>query len=178
MTIYFKFFLPIAFLLIFTTNLIAKDVQVVPNLDLSRFQGQWYEIAKFPNAFQKKCYKNTTAVYTLLEDGNIEVKNSCTKKNGKTQSVTGLARRQEENTQGKLEVSFFKILGLRPIWGSYWVLEIDEDYTVAVVGDHKQKNGWILAREKSIPPTQLKRALAAFNRNGYDSDALEFTTQD
>ena len=166
------------FLFFMGSPLIAIEPTVVPTVDLSRYHGQWFEIARFPNLFQKNCQKNVSATYRLLETGLIEVINSCDQKNGTITSVTGLARPQTPPSTSKLEVSFFSILGWRPVWGDYWVLYIDQEYQLAVVGDRKQKYGWILARKTAISKDQLATAMAVLNRNGYNSQNLEFTTHD
>ena len=68
--------------------------------------------------------------------------------------------------------SFFRIFGIRPIWGAYWVLAIDADYAVAVVGDAKQKYAWILSRTPNLPEDRMQDAIAVLTRNGYDTGAL------
>ena len=156
----------------------ATEPKVVSHLDLLKYQGQWFEIARFPNPFQKKCQKNVTARYRLLEDGFIEVINSCEQKGGAINSVTGLAKQQSPESTSKLGVSFFDIFGWRPVWGDYWVLDIDADYQVAVVGDQNRKYGWVLARNTSLSKIQTDRALSAFDKNGYDSQKLIFTAHD
>jgi apolipoprotein D and lipocalin family protein len=156
----------------------ATEPQVVPELNLSKYQGKWFEIARFENPFQTKGQKNVFAKYTLLENGFIEVVNACVQENGTTASVKGLAKIQSPKSSAKLEVSFFDILGWRPVWGDYWVLYIDADYQIAVVGDRKQKYGWILSRSKSITETQAAIATETLDKNGYDSKKLRYTHHD
>jgi len=155
----------------------AKEPTVVANLDLNKYQGTWYEIARFENPFQKICKKNASAQYRLLDNGFMEVLNSCVKQNGKTKQITGLARVQPGNTNAKLEVSFFSVLGYRPGWGDYWVLYVDDNYELAVVGDRKQKYGWVLSKQKTLTQAQKNKASEVLEKNGYSSKKLLFTEQ-
>ena len=171
--------------LITTTALILGIIfpfQVIHSMKssfkLEPYQGKWYEIARFKNPFQKKCLKNVTAEYQLLENGMIEVTNQCEEKNGKIDSIKGLARIQDQNNPSKLEVSFFDIFGWRPIWGDYWVLYIDSNYSWSVVGDRKSQYGWILSRTPALAASNLKKAKLILDENGYDSTKLLMTTHD
>ena len=105
----------------------------IRSVDLQQYAGLWYEIAKIPNPFQKKCARNTTAEYTLRDDGKIDVVNRCVKENGKFITAKGLAKSAGAETNAKLKVSFVNLLGIRLFWGDYWILGLDEDYKWAVV---------------------------------------------
>ena len=113
---------------------------IATEFKLERYQGKWYEIARFKTHSQKKMLKNVTAEYQLIDNGMINVVNKCERKNDEQDIVTGLARIQDENDHSKLEVSFFDIFGWRPIWGDYWVLYVDPIYSWSVVGDRKNVN--------------------------------------
>ncbi len=151
---------------------------IATEFKLERYQGKWYEIARFKNPFQKKCLKNVTAEYQLLDNGMINVVNKCERKNDERDIVTGLARIQDENDHSKLEVSFFDIFGWRPIWGDYWVLYVDPIYSWSVVGDRKRQYGWILSRNPTLSSSNLDRAKLILDKNGYDSTALLITNND
>ena len=150
----------------------------VPSIDLKRYAGLWYEIARMPNKFQKKCAKNTTAEYTLREDGKIDVVNKCVKENGDTVSARGLAKSADHKTNAKLKVSFVNILGIRLFWGDYWILGVDEHYYWAVVGDPKRKYGWILCRKPQMSRAQREVANAVLMSEGYDPDWFVDTVQE
>ncbi|MBT6120292.1 lipocalin family protein [bacterium] len=156
----------------------ASEPEVIEFLDLQRYQGKWFEIARFSNPFQNKCKKNVTATYTILENGSIEVVNTCTCESGQDEDVKGLIKIIDTQTNAKLGVSFFDVFGWRPVWGDYWVLGLDQDYTVAVIGDPNRKYGWLLSRTKKLSPTQVKIALRIFDKNGYDSKSLIYTIHD
>lgn len=142
-------------------------MQVVKKVDLNRYIGTWYEIAKIPNRFQKKCARGTTAQYTLREDGKITVLNSCLKSNGKLDEAEGLARVVDSETGAKLEVSFVSFLGWRPFWGDYWVIGLDEEYGWAVIGTPNRKYGWVLARQDNLPASTLEEIWAILRTQGY-----------
>ena len=144
----------------------------VSDLDLNRYQGTWYEVARMPNRFQKACVQAAVARYQRLDSGRLSVENQCETANGKRKTARGIARQPDPNQPGKLAVSFFSILGIRPIWGAYWVLAIDADYSVAVVGDAKQTYAWILSRTPTLTNDRMQDAIAVLVRNGYDTGTL------
>jgi apolipoprotein D and lipocalin family protein len=166
------------FVIFSSSKITASEPAVVRSLNLQRYQGQWFEIARFSNPFQKQCKKNVTATYTLMDNGYVEVINACTREDGQEEGVRGLAKVMDTQNNAKLGVSFFNILGWRPIWGDYWVLGLGPDYSFTVVGDRKRKYGWILSRTKQLSEEQLQDALNIFDKNGYDSTALTYTHHD
>lgn len=165
--------------LIFNTLILyASEPKVIANgLDLYRYQGRWYEIARFPNKFQKDCYKNAQAYYELNEKGLIEVKNMCIELDGSKKMVSGLAKVKDSHNSAKLGVSFFTVFGIRPIWPDYLVYSINNDYTVSVVGDGKGKMGWVLSRTPTININDLIDAKIVFQKNGYSLEQLKLTKQ-
>ena len=94
-------------------------LETVKQVDLNKYVGLWYEIAKIPNSFQDQCAYRTTAKYKLLEEGEIQVINKCYTSDGEADIAEGLAKVVDRKTNSKLEVSFFSILGFRPFWGDY-----------------------------------------------------------
>jgi apolipoprotein D and lipocalin family protein len=154
-----------------------KPLETVKKVDLNRYIGLWYEIAKIPNRFQKDCQSNTTAEYSLRDDGRINVKNSCSRADGKRNITEGIARVVENSNNSKLEVSFFSILGIRPVWGDYWIIGLDDNYKYAVIGDPDRKYGWILSRTQDLSKKNLDEAFQILRSKGYDTKRFEFTKQ-
>ncbi len=144
----------------------------VPSVDLDRYLGLWHQVALIPNRFQDQCVANTTAEYTLREDGRITVLNSCDEADGKRDSAEGLARIVDTATNAKLEVSFFSVLGWRPVWGDYWVIGLDPDYQWAVVGTPSRKYGWVLARTPALSDEVMETVFGILEANGYRRDAF------
>jgi len=145
----------------------------VPSVDLNRYAGTWYEIAKYPNFFQRGCAGGTTAEYSANPDGSIRVVNKSTGKNGKPMQVAGRATVVPGSQNSKLKVSFGG-----PISGAYWVIGLDEkDYSWAVVGHPSRKFLWILAREPKIPAATYGKILKLVTERGYDPARLESTPQ-
>jgi apolipoprotein D and lipocalin family protein len=99
-----------------------RPVTTVRAVDLKRYVGLWYEIARIPNRFQKQCVRGTTAEYKLREDGRISVVNRCFKKDGDVDDAEGVAEVVDATSNTKLKVSFVSFLGWRPFWGDYWVI--------------------------------------------------------
>ena len=157
--------------------IIANDPITVPKIELNRYVGSWYEIARLPNFFQNKCTRNTTATYKLLDSGLIEICNTCTAVDGKIIQAKGIARIDDKKQNSKLSVSFFEILGVRPVWGDYWILAIADDYRFSVVGDRSRKYAWILSRTPQLTARDLSTAIDTLKSNGFDTQLLITTPQ-
>lgn len=152
-----------------TARLKLPPVETVPQVDLQRYAGTWYEIAAFPQRFQKGCYA-TTARYSLRDDGEIEVINRCRKgPEGKVDVARGRARVVEG---GKLEVTFFW-----PFWGEYWIIDLDDDYQYAVVGHPSRDYLWILSRTPAMDPDLYEAIVARARDQGFEVSRLVKTVQ-
>ena len=150
-----------------------KPLQTVSHVDIERYMGKWYEIAKYPNRFQKNCVA-ATANYRLMEDGNVEVINTCRKDSvdGELKDITGKAWVVDKETNAKLKVQFFW-----PFSGAYWIIELDKDYQYVVVGHPKRKFLWILARTPKIDDSLYKTLMQKIKVQGYDLSKIEKTPQ-
>jgi len=155
----------------------SAEPRTVDSVDLRRYSGTWFELARIPNRFQKDCVGGATAEYVLREDGKIDVINRCWKTDRKLKVARGLAKVKDTTTQAKLKVSFFSILGFRPVWGDYWILDLGADYDFAVVGSPDRKYGWILCRSPKPPTTILDAAWDGVRRAGYDPGEFVATPQ-
>lgn len=147
--------------------------QVVSYVDLKRYTGTWYEIARYPNRFQEGCL-GTTATYTPLEDGRIGVLNQCRKGTleGVISSAKGKAWVVDRETNAKLKVSFFW-----PFTGDYWVIDLGENYEYAVVGHPDRKYLWILSRTPEMDEGLYQRILEKLRMQAYDISKLVKTPQ-
>ena len=152
-------------------------VTSVTEVDLERYAGRWYEIAKIPNRFQKQCGYGTTAEYMLREDGRIDVINRCFRNDGRPKEAKGVARIVDTTSHAKLEVSFVSFLGWRPFWGDYWVIGLDDEYRWAVIGTPDRKYGWVLARTPSLDEEVREKVFEILERNGYVQTAFEPSPQ-
>jgi apolipoprotein D and lipocalin family protein len=141
-------------------------------VDLDRYAGTWYEIAKLPNPFQRDCAGDATADYERLADGRIRVVNRCREASGALIEAQGTARVVEPATNAKLEVSFVRLFGRHLFWGDYWILDIGEDYGYAVVGVPSRRYAWILAREPGLSPATRQRIDRVLIRAGYRPNDL------
>ena len=148
------------------------ELEVVPAVDLSRYVGQWYEIARLPNRFQKKCADSVTANYTLRSDGSIQVVNRCRKASGEFTTATGKAKIVDRKTNAKLKVSFFW-----PFYGKYWILDLGPNYEYAVVGEPGRDYLWILSRTPQIDETLYQQLLAKMQVRGFDTTRMIRTAQ-
>lgn len=149
----------------------------VDHVDLPRYLGRWYEIAKIPNRFQKQCASNTTAEYELRKDGSITVTNTCLMSIGKADVAHGVAKIVDGSTNARLKVSFIAFFGLRPFWGDYWVIGLDPDYQWAVVGTPSRRFGWVLARTPTLDDATMETIYGILEKNGYQVGAFEVSPQ-
>jgi len=150
-------------------------VTTVDEVDLERYVGLWYEIAKIPNRFQKNCQRGTTAQYTLRDDGRITVLNQCFESDGSLDDAEGLAKIVDTDSNAKLQVSFVSFLGWRPFWGDYWVIGLDEGYRWAAVGSPDRKYGWVLARTPQLDEATLEEIFAILAQQGYEPGLFEMS---
>jgi apolipoprotein D and lipocalin family protein len=155
-----------------TARLHLPTLQTVPHVDLNRYLGVWYEIAAFPQSFQRGC-TGSTATYTLRADGEIDVVNRCRK--GSLDGEESVARgraRVVDATNSKLEVSFF-----RPFWGDYWIIDLGRDYEYAVVGHPSRDYLWILSRTPTMDTAVYEAIIARLRAQGYEVERLNRTLQ-
>jgi apolipoprotein D and lipocalin family protein len=158
----------------------AGEVKVVPHLDLDRYYGLWYEIARLPNRFQKMCAGDVTATYKPLEDGTISVLNACIDSVGDMNTAEGVARlASSEGPNSKLEVRFApSFLSFLPfVWGDYWVIDLDPEYRYSVVGNPDRSYLWILSRTPELDNSVYQLILDRVADQGYDPAALVRTPQ-
>jgi apolipoprotein D and lipocalin family protein len=156
-----------------------SQVKSIPEFDVSRYMGTWYEIAKLPNWFQRKCVQGTQARYKVLGPTQIEVNNKCTTASGEEIQAIGLARPNGSGRPAQLEVRFAPewTAWLPMVWGAYWVLDLDADYQLAAVGDPSKSYLWILSRTPQVSADRYDAVLQRLNVMGFDITKLEKTRQ-
>ncbi len=152
----------------------AQDVKTVPYVDLNRYAGKWYEIASYPNFFQKGC-TCTTAEYTLTNKDYMLVENRCNKgsKNGKESYKKAKAYVDDNSGNAKLNIQF-----IWPITGKYWIIDLADDYSYAVVSHPKKKYLWILSRTPSMNDITYGLIKSRLIEKGFDLGDLQKTIQD
>jgi apolipoprotein D and lipocalin family protein len=143
-------------------------LEVVPQVDLKKYLGKWYEIAHLPARFQEGC-DETTATYTLSEDGGISVLNECIK-DGKAKQAKGKAKVVDKNSGAKLKVTFFW-----PFYGDYWIIKLGKDYDYSVVGTPSRKYLWILSRTPKMDDKLYSQLLEFVKSKGFDISNLIIT---
>jgi len=148
-------------------------LESVPHVDLARYAGTWYEIASYPQRFQKGC-TGTTATYTLRADGTVEVLNRCARDSldGRVTVARGRAKVVDRTSNARLKVSFFW-----PFWGDYWIIDLGRDYEYAVVGHPSRKYLWVLSRTPTMAPALYEGILERLRGQGYDTARLCRTLQ-
>lgn len=162
-------------------NLFAttSTVPTAPFVNLDQYLGKWYEVASIPQSFQSQCLKNTTAEYSQAEKGRIKVLNSCATQEGTLSSAEGRAKVVDAETNAKLKVTFVKIGGwVFAFGGNYWVMDIAEDYSLALVADPSAEYAWILSRTPVVSKEVLAQAEAKYSKAGYDTCRILTSVQD
>ena len=157
-----------------------RPLEVVPAVNLVRYAGTWYEIARLPNRFQEQCAGDVTATYTMLDNGEIRVVNRCRKESGEIEEAEGRARLasvDEPNTKLKVRFAPAFLSFLPFVWGDYWIIELAPDYSYAVIGEPARKYLWILSRTPSIEESTLQDILTRVKLKGYVLDGLVKTKQ-
>lgn len=179
MTIFVKYF-SYFFLTIFLVsgcssipNKATPELQVVSYVDIERYLGKWYEIALYPNWFEKGCF-GSTAYYEKLESGQIKVTNQCRMHgpDGELNEAIGEAYIADRKTNAKSKVQFFW-----PFKGNYWIIDLDKDYQYAIVSEPNRQYLWILSRSPHMEPQILEILKAKISENGFDLSYLVKTYQ-
>lgn len=151
----------------------SVNTETVKELNLNRYMGKWYEIARFDHPFERGLV-GCTAEYTLMPDGKIQVLNSGYKGSfsGKYKTARGKAKLPDPAEPGRLKVSFF-------LWfyGDYYVLELDKEYNYVLIGSSSDKYLWILSRTPRLPKETLDMLLAKARERGYDTSKLIWVEQ-
>ncbi|MBS1198642.1 MAG: lipocalin [Proteobacteria bacterium] len=158
----------------------GQELTTIKALDVARYMGTWYEIAKYPNRFQKKCVGETRAEYRLEPDGTLQVINRCRQSSGEMQEAKGVARQLGEATSAKLEVRFapWWLSFLPSVWGNYWVIDLDKDYQLAAVSEPSREYLWVLSRTPKVDQKTYQELLRRLAEKGFDIKKLELTRQE
>jgi apolipoprotein D and lipocalin family protein len=154
-------------------------VTTIAALDVPRYMGTWYEIAKFPNRFQAKCVANTRARYLAQTDGSVQVLNSCATADGSTIDALGKAIQVGAASSPQLQVRFAPawLSWLPQVWGDYWVIDLDADYQLAAVSDSKREYLWVLSRTPQVDPKTYAALINRLKAQYFEVHKLERTVQ-
>jgi len=148
----------------------SPPLHTVNDVDLHKYLGSWYEIARYEHFFEKGC-RDVTATYSLKDNGDIKVINRCIKEDEKITEAVGVAYATDKSNS-KLKVSFF-----RPFYGDYWIIMLDEKYQYAVVGDPSREYLWILSRTPVLDKAITNDILKRLPDMGYSTEPLLWTPQ-
>jgi len=156
-----------------TAALNTQKLQTVRYVDLNKYAGKWYEIASYPQRFQKGCHC-TTAEYTLSDKGYVIVENRCNRGsiNGKQSYIKGKAFVEKNSGNAKLKVQFFW-----PFKGKYWIIDLADDYSYAVISHPNKKYLWILSRTSKMDGTIYQQIISRLEEKGFDLSKLQATVQ-
>ncbi|MFZ4479875.1 MAG: lipocalin family protein [Rhodoferax sp.] len=158
---------------------VTATLGTISSLDVPRYMGVWYEIAKYPNWFQRKCVRNTKADYSQQADGTVRVINNCLMNDGQVNEAAGTARQIGPANSAKLEVRFAPAwLSFVPaVWGDYWVIDLDPEYRLAAVAEPKREYLWVLSRTPTVSQKAYQDLMTRLVKKGFDTDKLEITRQ-
>jgi apolipoprotein D and lipocalin family protein len=160
-------------LLAFVFKSRGQDLQTVPNVDVNKYAGKWFEIASFPQRFQKGC-QCTTAEYTMTDKGYLIVENRCNRDSitGPQSYIKGKAFVTKNSGNAKLLVQFFW-----PLKAKYWIIDLADDYSYAVVSHPSKNYLWILSRTPQMDEVTYKAIIARLETKGFDLVKLVKTRQ-
>lgn len=150
----------------------GSPVRTVDYVDIPSYLGEWYEIARFPNSFQRDCLA-TKATYSKRSTSKINVKNQCKTKTGKLKTARAIGHIANKRTNAKLKVSFVPFFN-RFGWfaGDYWILDLASDYSFVLVGSPDRKFLWILSRTPTLGSDAIERLYSSAEREGFDTTKL------
>lgn len=157
------------------TGPVPAPLQTIERLDVGRYLGTWYEIAKYPNRFQRQCVADTQALYRQREDGQLDVVNRCRQSNGEMTEAVGRARQIGAADSPKLEVRFAPawLSWLPMVWGDYWVIDLDPAYQLVAVSEPKREYLWVLSRTPAVDAAAYQALLGRLQVKGFDLSKLE-----
>lgn len=164
----------LSFITLFLVSFVfTQDLETVTTVDLQKYSGKWFEIASFPQRFQKGCHC-TTAEYTVTSKDYLIVENRCNKDslNGKSLYIKGKVFAEKNSGNSKLKVQFFW-----PFKGKYWVIDLASDYSYAVVGHPNRNYLWILSRTASMDNVVYQEIVSRIEAKGYDVSKILKTKQ-
>jgi len=148
------------------------DLKTVSQVDIQKYKGTWYEIARFEHFFERGC-KNVTATYEIKKDGDLKVINRCTNiEDNEQKEAQGIAYAVDD-TNSKLKVSFF-----RPFYGDYYIIDLADDYSYALVGSPNRELLWILSRTKKMDDSVKEKILNKLPNLGFDKSKFIWTIQE
>ena len=156
-----------------TSCVTTKELPTVEWVEVDKYTGQWYEIARLPNSFEKglEC---VTANYSFKENGKIQVLNKgYSSEKAKYKTAEGTAWIPDADFQGRLKVTFF-----RPFSGDYYIISLDEEYQYALVGDPSRKYLWVLSRSKDLDEKVYSKLIGIAEKNGFETSSVIRINQD
>lgn len=174
---------PLAVALSLACLLLTGHVQAEPSalptiaaLDVPRYMGRWYEIARLPNRFQQACVGQSHADYQLQDDGSVRVTNRCPLASGETKEAVGQARQIGAADSPKLQVRFAPgwLAFIPAVWGDYWVVDLGPDYAWSIVSEPGREYLWLLARQPQLDAATLTRLRQRLQQLGFNPDALQY----
>lgn len=152
-----------------------EELEVADAVDLKKYAGDWYEIARFPAYFEKNCY-NTKAHYALNENGTLSITNTCNRRNakGRLRKSTATAYVTDPGRNAKLKLKFFGGL----VTGDYEIIEVDDEYRYAMVGTADRKYLWIISRTPALSGVYITDLIKKARSLGFETENLRFTYQE
>lgn len=154
---------------------VDQCLPTIPCVDLNRYSGTWYEIARLPNIFQRNC-RCSTAQYLPAPDGSLTVINTCTTPRGRQRQVVGRATSVQGSGNARLRVGFGRLSTIfaQRTAGNYWIIDIAPDYSWAMVGTPDRKFFWILSRTPQLPSDIVSQLTWQAADMGFDTNRLIF----
>ena len=156
-----------------------KPLASIESLDMARYMGRWYEVSRYPTWFQKKCRDSSRAEYALKDNGEVQVTNRCRLESGEMNVATAVGRQVGGPQSARLKVSFAPgwLSFLPMVWGDYWVVDLDPDYSLVAVSEPSREYLWVLSRTPQVDAARYEALLGRLAQQGFDLSKLITTKQ-
>lgn len=153
-----------------------RPLTTAPSVDLQRYAGTWYEIARLPEKYEKDCASDVTATYELTIDGGLRIVNRCRRRDGSIKRAIGRAEVVDADSNARLRVTFApQLLDPLPfVWSDYCIMDVANDYSMAVVGTPDRSHLWLLAREPTVSEDVRSAFIAKALGQGFDTSQLVY----
>ena len=152
----------------------AQDIVTVEKVDMARYAGTWYEIARLPNKLQAECAGDVSTTFRLRGMRSYDIETRCRRKDGSEEVDMGIARVQDLTTNAKMEWRFLPLaLAWWPFaWTDYWIVDLAPDYSWAVAAVPTREALWVLSRKPDLDAPTYDRLVAKARAMGFETGKL------
>ncbi|MDQ8935718.1 lipocalin family protein [Acinetobacter rudis] len=162
----------------FSLSTQAADLSAVEKVEIDKFLGVWYEILSKPSSTEKRCSRDITSTYTLNEYGHLLAERQCLDQDAKPLTLVGEAYPVNAPRYSKFKLSFMPeaIRWLPLAQNDYWILKLDDQYQMALIGEPNRQALWLLSRQPHPNQALIQQYLNYAKNLGYKVEDVIYTT--